>query len=50
MNSRLSELSPPTQTPEDAGFDEPAQGWFCSNSGGFNCLNPYPKFTLTINH
>ncbi|MBD2464491.1 hypothetical protein H6G89_26140 [Oscillatoria sp. FACHB-1407] len=28
MNSRLLERSPPTWTPEDAGFDEPTQVGF----------------------
>ncbi|MBD2460834.1 hypothetical protein H6G89_07230 [Oscillatoria sp. FACHB-1407] len=34
MNSRLSERSPPTQTPEKAGFDEPTQVGFASIATG----------------
>ncbi|MBD2460816.1 hypothetical protein H6G89_07140 [Oscillatoria sp. FACHB-1407] len=30
MNSRLLERSPPTRTPEKAGFDEPTQVGFSS--------------------
>ncbi|MBD2460621.1 hypothetical protein H6G89_06145 [Oscillatoria sp. FACHB-1407] len=30
MNSQLLERSPPTRTPEDAGFDEPTQVGFAS--------------------
>ncbi|MBD2459794.1 hypothetical protein H6G89_01940 [Oscillatoria sp. FACHB-1407] len=44
MNSRLLERSPPTRTPENAGFDEPTQVDFAPDSGGFNRRNPYPEF------
>ncbi|MBD2463584.1 hypothetical protein H6G89_21515 [Oscillatoria sp. FACHB-1407] len=45
MNSRLSRQSPPTRTPEDAGFYEPMQVGFAPIAADLS-QNPDPEFTL----
>ncbi|MBD2461177.1 hypothetical protein H6G89_08985 [Oscillatoria sp. FACHB-1407] len=43
MNLRLLERSPPTRTPENAGFDEPTQVGFAPVAAGLTAEIPVPN-------